>query len=431
MPDSAKPAAAEPDSAGSYRTLLSRPVLAWSAVAVATRMPVAMAPLALVFLVRERPGGYAFGALLGAVYVIGEIAGAAVLGTRLRPERARRQLALGLLGGGAGFLLLALAPDAPGLVLGAGAFLAGAAPAGAAGGLRALLQSMVPSGAVAQALSFEAILNSLIWAVAPVAATSLALSAAPYAPMILATALVLAATAGLWLLPAGWKPAEEHTEGGSRARVLLRAWPAYVMGAATMCLLALAELALPALLAQRGFGVGLAGPLLAGFAVASAVGAFVYGTRASWPGRLATQSAVLLIGVSACAVCIAVVPSVTGIAVGLGLAGVLQAGAILTRNLALRETLPESALAAGYSVMYAAVGAGYALSGSLAGGLMNVTTPSNAVLVGVGLTLVLTAAGVCGDRRLRRDGSTRKARTRVVRAEGAPVGGRGDTERAH
>ncbi|MER7176441.1 MFS transporter, partial [Streptomyces mesophilus] len=79
----------------SYREILTRPVLSWCAVAVASRLPVAMAPLALVFLVRERPGGYALGALLAAVYVIGEIAGAAVLGTRLRPERARGQLAFG------------------------------------------------------------------------------------------------------------------------------------------------------------------------------------------------------------------------------------------------------------------------------------------------------------------------------------------------
>ncbi len=419
----------------SYRAILTRPVLTWAVVAVAVRLPVAMAPLALVFLVRERPGGYALGALLAAVYVIGEIVGAATLGTRLRPERARRQMALGLAGGGVGFALLAAAPGAHAVVLGAGAFLAGAAPAPAQGGLRALVQSMVPERAVAQVMSFETILNSLIWSIAPVAAAWLALSVTPYAPMLLATALVLAGAAGLWLLPEGWSAEDGEGEsrggGGSKARVLARAWPAYVMGAATMCLLALAEIALPALLEQRDFAVGLTGPLLAAFAVASGVGAFLYGLRAGWPGRLATQSAALLVGVSACVVVVAVTPSVAVIAAGLTFAGLLQAGALLTRNLALRATLPTSALAAGYSVMYAAVGAGYALSGSLAGFLMNHTTASNAILAGVALTLVLSAVGVLGDRMTSKAGSGHGPQPSAVRAEGAPVGGRRDTECTH
>ncbi|MFD8937489.1 hypothetical protein ACFV0R_19940, partial [Streptomyces sp. NPDC059578] len=42
----------------SYREVLSPRIGAWAVVAVAARLPVAMAPLAFVFLVRERPGGY-------------------------------------------------------------------------------------------------------------------------------------------------------------------------------------------------------------------------------------------------------------------------------------------------------------------------------------------------------------------------------------
>ncbi|MBK3581913.1 MFS transporter, partial [Streptomyces sp. MBT65] len=41
-----------------YRDVVSRQVLIWACTAIGARMPVAMAPLALVFLVRERPGGY-------------------------------------------------------------------------------------------------------------------------------------------------------------------------------------------------------------------------------------------------------------------------------------------------------------------------------------------------------------------------------------
>ncbi|MDF3147230.1 MFS transporter, partial [Streptomyces sp. T21Q-yed] len=86
-----------------YRDVASKQVLIWACTAVAARMPVAMAPLALVFLVRERPGGYTLGATLAAAYVLGEIIAAPVLGMRLDPARGRRHLALGLAGGAVGF----------------------------------------------------------------------------------------------------------------------------------------------------------------------------------------------------------------------------------------------------------------------------------------------------------------------------------------
>ncbi|MGW0766698.1 MFS transporter [Streptomyces sp. NPDC002676] len=386
----------------SYREVASKQVLTWACVAVGARMPVAMTPLALVFLVRDRPGGYSLGAALAAVYVIGEIVGAPVLGMRLDARRARPHLAAGLAAGTAGFAGLGALPGAHPVILGACAFLAGAAPAAASGALRALLTSLVPEDAVAQALSVESMLTFGIWAVAPATVTGLALGVAPGLPLLLAAALMGSSVAGLWLLPEGWQAQEreaaERGAGGSRLRVLAGAWPAYVTGAAGLSLLALAELVLPALLEQRGIGVGWAGPLLLGMSVASMLGAFGYGLR-SWPGSLATRSVLLLCGMSAAVTGVALIPGAVGIGAGLAVAGVLQSCAMLTRNLSLRESLPPDALAAGYSVMYAAVGAGYAVTGSLAGALLGVTTPSTAMLAGVGVTLTLTGVGWWGERR--------------------------------
>ena len=79
-----------------YRELATRPMAKWAIVAVGARLPVAMATLALVFLVRDRPGGYALGAGIAAVYVLGEVVGASVFGPRLKPDRVRKQLAAGL-----------------------------------------------------------------------------------------------------------------------------------------------------------------------------------------------------------------------------------------------------------------------------------------------------------------------------------------------
>ncbi|MFF8832462.1 MFS transporter [Streptomyces sp. NPDC015131] len=417
-----------------YRKLLTRPVLSWCLVALAARMPVAMAPLALVFLVRERPGGYTTGALLAAVYVVGEILGAPLLGTRLRPDRARPQLAAGLAVGAASFTGLWLAHSAPPAVLGALAFLAGAAPSAAPGGLRAVLTGMVPPGQVTPAMSLESVLTSGLWAAAPALTTGLALGAAPYAPMLLAAALMAAGCAGLWALPAGW-PAEREPAGrgggasGGVLSVLVRAWPVYVLGAASLAMLALAELILPALLEQRHIGIGWAGLLLAGFSLGSAAGAFLYGLR-SWPGRPARQCLVMLPAVCGCGVLVAVAPWTWAIGAVLVVAGALQAAIGLARNLQLRAVVPAGALAAAYSVNYAAVGAGYAASGALAGGLLRVVAPSTAILAGVALTLVLSAVGLAGERRMS---AARVSGTAVVaggaRPEGAAVDGGRDAER--
>ncbi|MEV6024791.1 MFS transporter [Streptomyces sp. NPDC052036] len=425
----------------SYRDVASKQVLIWSCTTVGARMPVAMAPLALVFLVRERPGGYSLGAILATAYAIGEIVGAPVLGMRLRPDRARAHLAVGLAVGDAAFTGLGVFPDAHPAVLAGFACLAGAAPAAATGGLRTLLTVLVPERATAQALSVESIPTAGIWAVSPAAVAGLALGVASPVPLFLGAALMASSVAGLWLLPADW--GTDDTGGEDRTsvsllRLLTGAWPVYVMGAASLALLGLAELVLTALLEQRGVGVGWSGPLLTGMAVGGGLGAFVHGLR-SWPGRLRTRSVVLMAGTSACVALAALTPHPAGIAAALVVGGTLQSCAMLTRNLSLREALPPGALAAGYSVMYAAAGAGYAATGSLAGALLKVVAPSTAILAGVGLTLVLTGVGWWGEvRRAGRSAPGAEPAVALGSAasnyvapgpEGPAIGGRGDAER--
>ncbi|MFD4877427.1 MFS transporter [Streptomyces sp. NPDC058420] len=417
-----------------YRDVVSRQVLAWACTAIGARMPVAMAPLALVFLVRERPGGYSLGAILAAAYVLGEIGGAPVLGMRLRAERARVQLAAGLAVGTLGFLGLGVFPGAHPVVLAGFAFVAGGAPAAATGGLRTLLSELVPERSVAQALSVESILTAGVWAVSPAAVAGLALGVAPRVPLLLAAGLMAWSVGGLWLLPARWGAGGVEGADGAAGpplfRVLVGAWPVYVVGAASLALLGLSELVLPALLEQRGIGVGWSGPLLTGMAVGGGLGAFVYGLR-GWPGLLRTRSVVLMGGTSVCVALAALIPATAGIAVALVIGGTLQSGAMLTRNLSLRQVLPPNALAAGYSVMYAAAGAGYAATGSLAGALLKVAAPSTAILAGVCLTVGMTGVGWWGEVRWARrsgrmasvmgEGETAEAGTGDFDAEGRSV----------
>lgn len=381
----------------SFRQLAIRPVFNWAVVATCARLPVAMTPLALVFLVRERPGGYSLGAGLAAVYVLGEVAGAALLGPRLNPRRARLHLGAGLAVGACAFAALGFLPHAPVPVLVIFAALAGAGPAAAPGGLRTLLISQLPEELVVKALSADSVLTSAVWTIAPALTVGLALGVNPSGPLVLAAGLMAAAAGWLRALPAGWETDSGDREGASMTRTLARAWPIYVTGAAAISLLALAELVLPALLGERAIGAGWAGPLLAGFSVASALGAAVYGARRSWPGSVRTQGLVLLLGEAACVTLAATAPSLAWIGGALLFAGFLSSGVLLTRNLSMREALPPSAHAAGYSVMYAAAGLGYAVSASLAGVVQRAASPSVAILAGAGLTLLLTFTGAMGE----------------------------------
>ena len=179
---------------------------------------------------------------------------------------------------------------------------------------------------------------------------------------------------------------------------LLTGWPVYLTSAASMSMLATAELVLPALLEERRIAVAWAGPLLAGFALAGAAGAFCYGLR-TWPGSVRTQSLVFLVVTSGCLGLVTVLPGVTGIAVGLLLTGVFQAGVMIARTLSLRERLPQHAHAAAYSVMYAVGGVGYSLAASLSAAVLDLGNASVAILGGVTVTLLITAASALAESR--------------------------------
>ena len=324
-----------------------------------------------------------------------------MLGIRLRPANARAQLRSGLAVGAAAFAGLGAFPAAPPVLQGALALLAGAAPAAASGCLRTMLTEQLADDLIAKALSAESLHTRAVWTLAPAVVGTLAVGVAPNAPVLLAAALMAIAAAGLRWLPRGWEADASDRGGVSVGRTLAMAWPVYVSGAAAMSLLALAELVLPALLSQRGIAAGWAGPLLAGYSLASALGALLYGMR-TWPGRPHTQGLVLLLGVSACVAMAGVLPRLGGIAVALLTAGLLESGVQVTRSIGLREVLPPSTLAAGYSVMYAAVGAGYVGSASLSGAVMGIASPAAAILCGVALTLLLAAASAVGERGLVR-----------------------------
>jgi len=159
------------------------------------------------------------------------------------------------------------------------------------------------------------------------------------------------------------------------------------------------ELVLPALLQFRHHNVDIAALLLTAFAAASALSAFVYGLR-TWPGSPRSQSSLFLVGTAAAIAVVASVPNLPGIVIGFLLAGCLQSVVLITRSMSMRERLPNSAHAGGYSVMYAVQGVGYSLSAILAGLILDHANPSSAMLAGVAIALVLIALSTVAERRV-------------------------------
>ncbi|MFF9477768.1 MFS transporter [Streptomyces sp. NPDC014733] len=379
-----------------YRGLFTRHVSIWAAVVTASRLPVAMAPLAFLFYGRGTDTGYSGGAAMAAAYALAEAIGAPLLSTRLRSRPHRREIAVGLAVSACAFALLGTVPH-PGTGLAVAlAAVAGATAAAAPGALRTMAEHLAPGPHLHTALSLESTLNMAVWAASPALVSALALGVGPQAPFFLATTATFAAAAALWLLP----DRTGATGEGERAplRQALSAWPVYLTSTAAMYLLASIELTLPALLEHRDLPVAYSGPILTGFALASIAGGLVYGAR-TWPGSVQRQSLVMLLLMIAGVAATALASTWPAIAALLALTGLLQAAVLITRNLTLREQLPADLHPLGYSALYAGSGIGYGLSAAatglllaVTGLLLAVTGPDTAVLIATGTTLVLTAA---------------------------------------
>ncbi|WIB65844.1 MFS transporter [Curtobacterium sp. MCBD17_040] len=382
-----------------YRFTTRPTFLLWVLFAVAIRIPNASAPLAMVFLGHGATGTYASGGAIAAAFVIGEVAGSALLGWIGRDDRVRRDVTIGLIVGGIGFAVLASSSlvGYPALII--GAVLAGAGPAQSGGALRAALGRIVAEVDLPRAYSIDSVLTELVWLIAPALVAFAAVAVSPYAVLILNASLlgvaaVLALSRGGRLLAAD--DSATSTQATSPRTALLSAWPVYLTSAAALSLLAVAELVLPSLLVERGYNAGWSGALLAVFAGASALASLIYGAR-RWPGTVRTQSFTLLIGTAAALAAMAFAPTVVLIGVALVLAGVFQAVVMITRNLTLRAELPTEQHTAGFTIMYSVQGAGYAASAILASAVLDRSGAPAAIGAGIAVMAALTAVSIIGE----------------------------------
>lgn len=261
----------------------------------------------------------------------------------------------------------------------------------------------MPESVQQAALSFEATVTSLMWAVGPAAVGGLAVLAGSTLPVV-----VIGVVAGAGVLAADrlHEPAPVAADPDQTASPWGRGWPAMLQEAAVMLAFGTVTTALPALLAGLRASADLAGPVLAGLALAGMVGGTVYGMR-TWPGAYRTQTVVLLLALAAVLVAISATPLVAVVAALVVAAGLLQAPALTARAAGLQELLPPSQWAAGFSGLYAAGGLGFGVAGFLVAPLLETTGPRLALLGGGLLAaMIAVAAGLVEARIARQTPST-------------------------
>ncbi len=362
------PATAESRGVDRYRTLLRRPsVPALFGWALLARLPIGMAGLGIVLLVRATGAGYGQAGVVVAAYTVAVALGAPYAGRQIDRRGAVPAMRLRLVAFPALLALLALlgAVEAPVAVLALAAAAAGVTLPPVASVLRSIWPRVLGENDARTAYALEAALQEVIFVGGPLV---VAVLAAFWAPAGLLGAAVFAAVGTFAFVrqppvrDAG--PAEQRH--GSPLGALSSP------GVRTVTLLALllglsftsVEIAVPAFAEAHG-GRALAGVALAGFSAGSLVGGLLAGLRPS-----SNEPRRVLLGVVAFAVALALPLASTSLAAMtalLFLAGLPIAPTIAAVYGIIGRVAAAGSVAEAFSWFATAVSTGLA-AGAVAGG---------------------------------------------------------------
>ena len=388
-----------------YRYALSRPgVLNFSVAGFIGRLPLAMNALAIVLLVSNVTGSYAYAGVLSALLAV--TAGlVSIASSRIADRRGQtgvlRVLAVAHSSSLVLFTLSVLAgyprPIQVMLVIMAGA----TAPAiGSYVRARWSYVSTDPS-MVRVGFAWESILDEAVFTIGPIITTAVAFSWGFGTPLFLAAAFVLIGS--LWLARSRASTPPPHTGDATGfsmwAVVRSPGLPSLVVAALGLgTVFGTVDVGVVAFTADQGTGA-FAGVVLATFAVTSMVGGIVYGMR-EWPGalqwhpRLAAGALVLVtiaLPFSTSNAFLIAVIALAGFSVAPGLIGIFTLASRLVPRRHLTEglTWTNSGLAGGFALGSAVTGvvvdsfgprAGLAIS--IAGALLATLALMNRSLAG-------------------------------------------------
>jgi MFS family permease len=359
----------QPAEHGAYRQLLASATWRrFTLTAGFQRLSVAMAPLALVLAGHGAMGSFRVGALMASAYTFADGIASPWSGRLIDRVELRRGVSVEL--GAAALILAALAgltagrAPAPVLIVLSG--LAGAAPAGVMGGLRAYLQRIVPADLRDRAFALDATLLELEWMFAPALVAITGYLGAPVLAIVLMALAGFGALGGARLLDPQ-KPTG-RVAGASGAWRSRKALPTYfvsvVMGYAEGTI----NIALAPLMLAVAARPATAGLLIAVLSLASAVGGFAYAAfDGHCPGDTEQRANLALLALGLCAILIAVAPSLIFLTLAVAACGLWFAPLVTMRNLILGRLLPASQLSEGFSTLSAAGQMGYGASGIATG----------------------------------------------------------------
>lgn len=393
------------DATHGYLFALRQPgVRNFTSAGLVGRLPVAMNALAIVLLVSNQTGSYAYAGVLSALLAV--TAGlVSIVSSRIADRTGQTQVLRVLAFAHSGSLALftgSVLLDFPRIVQVFLVLIAGATTPAIGSYVRARWTHVAANPSMIRVgFAWESILDEAVFTVGPIITTAVAFSLGFGAPLFLAAGFVLVGS--LWLAASrSSTPPPHHTTEVRTSLWLVVRMPG--MGSLVVAAVGLGtvfgtvDVGVVAFTAEQGTAA-FAGAILATFAGTSMVGGILYGSRA-WPGPLHWHprfAAVLLLAVT---LAMPFANSNAYLIVVVALAGFSVAPALIGIFTLASRLVPRRHLTEGLTWTNSGLAAGFALGSSAAG----VMVDSLGTRAGLALTVMgaLLAAAALSNRSLSR-----------------------------
>jgi len=384
-----------------YARLLRAPgSLAFCTAGAVARLPIAMYGLGYILLVSAVTGSYALAGLVSAGYALAVAVGSP-LTARLADRRGQGRVIPAFTAVHVAALIGSVAAILSGAPLGVGLGLAGVAGAtqlGFGGFVRSRWLHIIRSTPSLQsadgtarathtAFALESVLDEVIFVLGPPLATLLA-TLLGAGSAVLACALIVAVGATwLALLPRSAPAAHPYRAERHRSAISQPGLAALVLAFLLFgALFGAMELSTVAFAAEQG-RPGVAGVLLALYALGSLAAGLVYGTRHP---RMALSDRLLIAAclVFASTLALPFIDSAAGLGATLLVAGSVIAPTLITGYALIEQTLPPAQLTEGLAWSISGLGVGVAGVAPLAGWLVDASSSA------AGYATAATAGGL-------------------------------------
>lgn len=356
-----------------YRDVLSHPGSAlFSFTALWSRLPLSMAGLGIVLLVKERTDSFEQAGVMSAVYVLSAAAFGPVQGRLV--DRFGQTLVLWVVGvayaSGIAAFLLAVEADLSAPWPQVCAALAGMATPQTGSMVRARWTHAIDDRAqLNTAFSIEAVIDEVVFIVGPVLVTFLTYSVADLAGL---TCAAVAALGGSWALALQRRTAPPTTGGRSRSGPRLNwpaLWPLVVVSLGLGVVFGSAEVIIAAFTDEQG-RQGAAGAVLAVWAAGSLVAGVIVGAlpQTADPGRR-LRGAVLVLGLLFAPM--ALLSSIPLLALGMFLGGFMISPSLIALVNLVERVVPPTRLTEALTWTTTGMSVGVAPGAAVAGSVID------------------------------------------------------------